>query len=155
MAGACLRIELFPTSLTRAIDFYTRVLGFTLLRHEPDSPDSDGGYAYVSRDAIRIGFATKDVSQYPQSVKNPADRSQFRMWPVGVEIVVEVDDLKAERERVVQAGWPLDEDVKSQEWGLTDFRIRDPDGYYLRITDKGSRDGRGVLIRDGGVQGEA
>ena len=36
------------------------------------------------------------------------------------------------------AGIELAEDLQEREWGLTDFRMRDPDGYYLRITDRRS-----------------
>ena len=54
----------------------------------------------------------------------------------GLEIVLEVDDVAAERDRVVAAGWPLEEDLANRPWGLTHFRIIDPDGYYLRITSR-------------------
>ena len=42
----------------------------------------------------------------------------------------------AERDRVVAAGWPLEEDLRHRPWGLTDFRVLDPAGYYLSITDR-------------------
>jgi len=35
---------------------------------------------------------------------------------------------------VVDSGWPLAEDLQQRPWGLIDFRLHDPDGYYLRIT---------------------
>jgi lactoylglutathione lyase len=50
--------------------------------------------------------------------------------------VLEVDDIAAERDRVVAAGWPLEEDLQDRPWGLTDFRILDSAGYYLRITGR-------------------
>jgi uncharacterized glyoxalase superfamily protein PhnB len=53
-----------------------------------------------------------------------------------VELVFEVDDVVAERDLVTAAGWPLAEKLQKRPWGLTDFRIRDPAGYYLRITDR-------------------
>jgi len=28
----------------------------------------------------------------------------------------------------------LAEDLVEREWGLSDFRVTDPDGYYLRFT---------------------
>jgi lactoylglutathione lyase len=59
-----------------------------------------------------------------------------RRPPVGVELVLEVDDVTADRDRVVAAGWPLEEDLQRRSWGLTDFRILDPAGYYLRVTDR-------------------
>jgi hypothetical protein len=33
---------------------------------------------------------------------------------------------------------PLAEDLQERPWGLTDFRILDPAGYYLRITGRAS-----------------
>jgi catechol 2,3-dioxygenase-like lactoylglutathione lyase family enzyme len=62
--------------------------------------------------------------------------STARRPPAGVELVLEVDDVAAERDRVVAAGWPLDDDLRDQSWGLRDFRVLDPDGYYLRITNR-------------------
>jgi hypothetical protein len=53
-----------------------------------------------------------------------------------VEIVVEVDYLHAERDRIRLAGWPIEEDIMRRPWGLQDFRVLDPDGYYLRFTSR-------------------
>ena len=57
-----------------------------------------------------------------------------RRPPVGVELVLEVDDLDVDRARVDAAGWPVTEDITERPWGLRDFRLLDPDGYYWRIT---------------------
>lgn len=62
--------------------------------------------------------------------------SAARRPPAGVELVLEVDDVTAERGRVVAAGWPVEEDLQLRSWRLTDFRILDPAGYYLRITGR-------------------
>lgn len=114
-----LRIELFSADLPSLVDFYTRVLGFTLLRESK-------GYAYMGRGSVRIGAA---------SAWETVD-SHARMVPTGTEIVLEVDDLQAMRDDVVSNGWPLDADIKRQEWGLVDFRVKDPAGYYLRFTSR-------------------
>lgn len=42
--------------------------------------------------------------------------------------------MKSERDFIVEKGWKLDADIQIRSWGLTDFRLVDPDGYYLRIT---------------------
>lgn len=47
-----------------------------------------------------------------------------------------VDDVQAERDRLVAAGVELAEDLTDRPWGLTDVRVHDPDGSYLRITDR-------------------
>ena len=52
----------------------------------------------------------------------------------GVEIVLEIPDVDAAAEAAVEAGYRLAEPVRERPWGLRDFRVVDPDGYYLRIT---------------------
>jgi len=59
---------------------------------------------------------------------------------VGVEIVLEVDDVEGWHARVGASGYPILESLQDRPWGLRDFRIADPDGYYLRITS-GPADG--------------
>ena len=45
-------------------------------------------------------------------------------------------DLHVERDRIRLAGWPIEEDIMRRPWGLQDFRVLDPDGYYLRFTSR-------------------
>jgi uncharacterized glyoxalase superfamily protein PhnB len=52
--------------------------------------------------------------------------------------VLEVDDLDEEYARVTAARWPLAEDLADRPWGLRDFRLLDPSGYYWRITGRGN-----------------
>jgi catechol 2,3-dioxygenase-like lactoylglutathione lyase family enzyme len=116
-----LRLELFVADLDATADFYTRFLGFAIA---DDRRQADPPYLAVRRDQVRIGAIRSWA---------PVDRS-VRAWPAGAEIVLEVDNITAERDRIVTQGWPLADDLKAQAWGLTDFRLYDPDGYYLRIT---------------------
>jgi uncharacterized glyoxalase superfamily protein PhnB len=51
-----------------------------------------------------------------------------------VEIVLETTDLDTLYERVQRSRYPLAAPLQDRPWGLRDFRITDPDGYYLRIT---------------------
>jgi uncharacterized glyoxalase superfamily protein PhnB len=55
---------------------------------------------------------------------------------VGTEIVFEVDNFDAFFQRVAKSGYAIHEGVAMHSWGLRDFRVVDPDGYYLRITGK-------------------
>lgn len=116
-----LRFEIFPADLDVTVDFYQRVLGFQLT---DDRRAED--YVSLRRGEVRVGA----VRSAP-----PGDRA-LRRPPTGLELVLEVDDVDAERDRVVAAGWPVDADLGDREWGLRDFRILDPDGYYLRITNR-------------------
>jgi catechol 2,3-dioxygenase-like lactoylglutathione lyase family enzyme len=118
-----LRVEIFPDDLDAIVDFYTNVLRFRVTKDQRDQPDA---YAYLERGSVRIGAARRAVG----------DVSAARLPPVGAELVLEVDDIADERDRVVAAGWPLDADLQDRPWGLTDFRVLDPAGYYLRITNR-------------------
>jgi lactoylglutathione lyase len=60
---------------------------------------------------------------------------------LGVEIVMEVDDLGTAHRRVLDSGHPVFEPPQQRPWGLWDFRIVDPDGYYLRITSRAHETG--------------
>ena len=51
-----------------------------------------------------------------------------------VEIVLVADDLDAVHGEVVASGWPLSTPMTDQPWGMTDFRLVDPDGIYIRVT---------------------
>ncbi len=126
--GMSLRCEIFPDDLDATVQFYVDVLGFTVVR---DGRDSDSPYVAFERDHVRLGAASR------QAVADP----DARRPPTGVELVLEVDDLAAARARVVGAGWPLDEDVTVQPWGVADFRLIDPAGYYLRLTERAGSTG--------------
>lgn len=118
-----LRFEIFPDDLDATVDFYTRVLRFRLTADRRDQEDE---YVSLQRGSVRVGAARRAVR----------DVRAARLPPAGVELVLEVDDVVAERDRVTAAGWPLAEDLQDRPWGLKDFRILDPAGYYLRITDR-------------------
>jgi lactoylglutathione lyase len=118
-----LRFEVFPDDLDATVDFYTRVLHFRLTADRRGQRDE---YVSLQRGSVRVGAARRVVP----------DVRAARLPPAGVELVLEVDDVVAERDRVTAAGWPLAEDLQDRPWGLKDFRILDPAGYYLRITDR-------------------
>jgi lactoylglutathione lyase len=120
---ATVRFEIFPADLNVTATFYTEVLGFTVAQDRRRDPDP---YIYLARDRIGLGAAlARSVASYEQ-----------RRPPIGVELVLEVDDLEAERNHVSEAGWSVDEDLADRPWGLRDFRLIDPDGYYWRITNR-------------------
>jgi predicted enzyme related to lactoylglutathione lyase len=118
-----LRFEIFPADLDAAVDFYTRVLRFSVTK---DQRGGRAAYVAMQRGAVRVEAASRAVP----------DAHAARRPPAGVELVLEVDDVAGERDRVVAAGWPLDEDLQDRPWNLRDFRILDPAGYYLRITSR-------------------
>jgi lactoylglutathione lyase len=123
MVEMTMRFEIFPDDLNATVDFYMRVLRFRLTADRRDQPNE---YVALQRGNVRVGAARRTV---------PDARAAW-VPPAGVELVLEVDDVAAERDTVTAAGWPLTEDLQQRPWGLKDFRILDPAGYYLRITGR-------------------
>jgi lactoylglutathione lyase len=118
-----LRVEIFTDDLDALVDFYTRVLGFTVDRDERgESP----GYVALSRDTVYVGAAERAAIAHLDGRRPPA----------GTELVLEVDDVRTELVAVQSSGWPIEEGLQERPWGLSDFRVLDPAGYYLRITDR-------------------
>ena len=110
MRGAMgLRIEMFPADIERFVDFYTRVLRFELV---VDRRSDLHPYVAVRRGETRIGAAETEAAVDPAA----------RAVPSGIEVVLEVEDLRAERDAIASAGSPLDVDIAEQPWGLEDFR---------------------------------
>ena len=118
---ASLRCEIFPADLEATVHFYLEVLGFCLVR---DERTAENAYIAVERGHARLGAAAR-----PE-----VDDREMRRPPLGVELVLEVDDVDGERTRVAAANWPVTEELMIRPWGLRDFRLLDPSGYYWRIT---------------------
>src|SRR5918994_5775040 len=116
------RIELFVADLDESIRFYEVALGFGLDRREDD-------YASLRRGHAVLGLAA--VSKLPLDGPGPGF-TQSRVADgqgAGVEIVLEVEDLEDAYARFGRAGERAAEPMRTQPWGLRDFRIVDPDGY--------------------------
>jgi lactoylglutathione lyase len=120
---ATLRCEIFPADLDATVAFYVSVLGFQLVR---DERDHSSAYVALRRDAVRVGAAARP------EIPDPGQRRPV----TGVELVLEVDDLDQDYARVAAARWPLAEDLTDRPWGLRDFRLLDPSGYYWRFTSR-------------------
>ena len=119
-----LRLELFAEDIARSIDFYTRVLGFAVLRQDAS------GYTALANGETHLGINRRVGLPADYPVQTAAGERVGK----GVEIVLAVDDVGAERDRVRATGWPFSSDLAPRPWGASDFRLVDPDGYYLRIT---------------------
>jgi lactoylglutathione lyase len=59
---------------------------------------------------------------------------RFYEGALGFRLARREADYDAALQAVVSAGHQVVEPPRDQSWGLRDFRVADPDGYYWRIT---------------------
>jgi catechol 2,3-dioxygenase-like lactoylglutathione lyase family enzyme len=122
-------MELFVEDIDVSIAFYCDLLGVHVERRTED-------HASLRRGLVVLGLGP--VAKLPEERDGPGlTRPRLgRDKGAGVEIVLEFDDLDellALHEHCQERG-AVDEPLQLRSWGLRDFRLVDPDGYYLRIT---------------------
>jgi predicted enzyme related to lactoylglutathione lyase len=126
-SGMSLRLELFVTDIERAVSFYRDALGFEIVRADP-------GYTSIRRGSVTLGLGPvaklSDSAGYFTRTRLAQERG------LGIEIVLEVEDVAESLAGVEASGYPVFEPLQVRPWGLTDFRLIDPDGYYLRVTSR-------------------
>ena len=120
------RFELFVEDIQRSSQFYENILEFVVTKRTKE-------YIGLANDNVKIGLgAISDLpSNHPLCLNNPDERKG-----VGIEIVLEVDDVAELYGKIRTFKYPISAPLMIQPWGLTDFRLVDPDGYYLRVTSK-------------------
>jgi predicted enzyme related to lactoylglutathione lyase len=126
ISGMTCRLELFVNDIAVSKDFYSRVLKFTA------GEQHAGGYTPMKHGSVSLGLNLRSNLPEDHPVQTTANERPGR----GVEIVLEVDDIDAMYALVRSQAWPVSSELQQQPWGLRDFRIVDPDGYYLRLTSR-------------------
>lgn len=117
-----IRYEVFHPDVSVVVDFYCDVLGFSL---RTDRRAEVPQYAVVTRGDAYVGCSQMDGGSLHD-----------RRPPEGSEIVLTVGDLDAVYARVKAARWPIADELAKRPWGMADFRIFDPTGQYLRVTER-------------------
>jgi lactoylglutathione lyase len=117
-------VELFVRDVDRSVAFY-KALGFGVARRYED-------YVLLRRGEIKLSlqgdahvvagphYFTPNIQQFPRGT--------------GVEVSIQVADVDAEYIRAKTAGLNIVKPMQDRPWGARDFRVADPDGYFLRIT---------------------
>lgn len=119
-----LHIEFFVEDLERSRDFYTAVLGFSVVRQKAD------GFTELNRGAATVAINDQSML-HPDHPARPGPGERIGK---GAEVVLVTDSLQEVYDHVRASGWPISTPLTQQSWGLTDFRIVDPDGIYIRVT---------------------
>lgn len=123
-------VELHVPDLSRAREYYT-ALGGSVVRDEPD--DGHGAYLVIEIEDNVIAF-------WGGSASRVGSHSYFSSWPpatkrgYGVEVVLLVRDVDRMYERATRIG-RIVAPLSTRPWGVRDFRVEDPFGVYLRVSE--------------------
>ena len=118
------KIEIFVSDFERSRAFYES-LGFAVVRQWED---------WVM---LALGDNVLDLQGDAHAVEGPHYFTpEIDRFPrgTGVEISIEVEDVDALYERARSLGMDIVKGVQDRPWKARDFRIADPDGYFIRIT---------------------
>lgn len=121
-------LELHVPDFEKAKKYYEK-LGFEVIWER--KPEGFKGYLILKMgDNILCFWAGNEhVYEHPYFKRFPKNTKRG----YGVEIVIMVDDVE-EYYSKVKGFANVVEELVLQPWGLKDFRVEDPFGYYLRIT---------------------
>lgn len=117
------QVELHVGDIDATIATYGAI-GFDTLRRGDD-------WAVIALDGATIKLQSDAyILSHPHYFTGRLDHPRG----AGVEIVVETEeDIDAVADRVRPLGVIVKE-IQDREWGARDFRIADPDGYFVRVT---------------------
>ncbi len=124
-----LLIELHVPNFGRIKKYYKK-LGFKIVwsREKGDSND----YLVMKYDNTILCFWPGNRNVYKQSYFKRFEKTTKRGY--GVELVVMVRNIDSFYKRVAKFANVV-EKLKLKPWGLKDFRVVDPFGYYIRFTE--------------------
>lgn len=123
------QIELHVPDFQKVKHFYGSI-GFQVVRENPIG--GENGYLVLQLEENFICFwpGTDAVYNHPYFKQFPKET----IHGYGVEIVINVNNLDAVYKKAEQLNAVV-EKIKKRPWGPKDFRITDPFGYYIRISE--------------------
>ncbi|MGE6760369.1 lactoylglutathione lyase [Corallococcus interemptor] len=111
--------------LEKSLDFYTRVLGMTLLRRQ-DYPDGKFTLAFV-------GYGPEDTHPALELTHN-WDTSKYELGNAYGHIALGVSDIHATANAIRQAGGKVVREPGPMKHGTTVIAfVEDPDGYKVEL----------------------
>lgn len=123
-------VELHVPDFDAAVAFYA-ILGFELVLRQ----NGELGYMVMKRSRSVIAFYGGSDKVYEHAYFKRFDTKTPRGY--GVEIVIQVENID-EAFRAIKRfrNEVIVEELVERPWGQRDFRLVDPFGFYLRITEK-------------------
>lgn len=120
------KFEIFVDDVAVSTRFY-EALGFRVAHVKPPN-----GYTTMERDGVVVA-----LSPLPRWLPPLRWLGFLRLPPLGTEIVFYPGEaLETLHDALARAGLAPGE-IRLQPWGHRDFRLRDPNGYYVRLSEGG------------------
>ncbi len=122
-------LELHVPDFEKVKEFYGK-LGFEVVWER--KPEEKKGYLVIRRDNNILCFwpGNEYVKEQSYFKDFPSDTKRG----YGVEIVIMVNDIDSLYKKA-ETFCNIVDKLQTQPWGLKDFRIEDPFGFYLRFTE--------------------
>lgn len=128
MALNSLTPNLMVNDVEETIEFYTDVLGFTLLMTVPETGKLD--WAMVKRNDVVIMFQTK------KSLSNELPRMAGEKPGGGLTFYIKVDRITELHEELFNNEVEIISDLESTFYNTIEFSIADLNGYVLTFSEE-------------------
>jgi lactoylglutathione lyase len=116
-------VELYTQDTAGYLKFIESVAGFKVVQNDPK-------FAVLRSERGEILL---------NGEKEPANPFRGKLTGrgqgIGVEIGIVAADLDKCHEAAKKSGWTISAGIQKRPWGVRDFRVLAPDGYYLRFTE--------------------
>ncbi len=122
-------IELHVPEFQKAKKFYKQ-LGFKVVWER--EPEGEKGYLVMKKENNILCFWPGNVNVWKQPYFKNFSKNTKRGY--AVEIVIMTKDVKKLYAKCKKFA-KIVEELKVKPWGLKDFSVEDPFGFYLRITE--------------------
>lgn len=122
-------LELHIPDFEKAKDFYGK-LGFMVAWER--KPEEKKGYLVLKRENNILCFWPGNEHVYEQEYFGQFPKDTKKGY--GVEIVIMVNDIE-KFYKETKSFVKIVEELQLKPWGLKDFRIEDPFGFYIRFTE--------------------
>ncbi|KAB2331733.1 MULTISPECIES: VOC family protein [Bacillaceae] len=120
------RIEFFVNDIEKSIFFYQNLLKLEL------SQQGEKSVSFISNESFLLltSIEVLDDNHYFK-------KHNFAKMGGGVEFIIITDQVEEIYKNIKQKNPnSIESDLKLQTWGMLDFRVIDPDGYYIRVSSK-------------------
>ena len=115
------RFGYFTPNYEATVAFYQEGLGLSILEKWDRNPDDRGTL-------LRAASGVIEVLALPQG---PSDHLWDHRPPQGAFMAIEVEDVTALYDRVIEKGFLVQQELQDQEWGHRSFCVQEPNGLTL------------------------